>query len=144
MSQQSSIAGSAPPTTFSKNERLCSRKEIERLFANGTAITASPLKLIYILRSELPAESCKTMFVVPKRSFRKAHDRNKLRRRIREAFRISKHDLYNNLKEKRIALSMAILYTGKKATDFAVIDKVLKELLQKLMAKGPVSGGSPP
>jgi ribonuclease P protein component len=118
--------------TFRKTERLSSRKEIERLFASGNSISAHPLKLMLIKRDGLPDIPVQTMFVVPKRSFRKAHDRNLLRRRMKESFRLQKNILYKHMKEKKQCLSMAILYTGKTETDFATISKAVEELLVKL------------
>jgi ribonuclease P protein component len=118
--------------TFRKTERLCSRKEIERLFAGGSSITAHPLKLMLIKREELLSIPVKTMFVVPKRNFRKAHDRNLLKRRMKESFRVQKNLLYAHLAERKQCLSVALLYTGKTETDYVTISKAVEQLLSKL------------
>jgi ribonuclease P protein component len=121
--------------TFRKSERLCSRKEIERLFAGGTSINVYPLKLVFIRRDFLPEIPVQTMFVVPKRNFKRAHDRNLLRRRVRESFRLLKQDLYEGLKQKDVQLSMALLFTGKAEESYQTINKTLGELLSKLNQK---------
>lgn len=125
---------SSAGNTFRKHERLCSRKEIERLFENGSSANAFPLKIIFIERNELPEIPAKTLFVVPKRNFRKAHDRNRLRRRMREAFRQNKQGLYESLKKKGKRLSIALLYNTKKETEYAVIEQALNKLLRHLEA----------
>ena len=121
--------------TFRKPERLCSRKEIDRLFAKGSAITVFPLRLMYISRDELTEIAAKTMFVVPKRNFRKAHDRNLLRRRMREAFRINKNSLYKKLDGSGKCVSMALLFTGRKEENYETIESATVELLRRLEEK---------
>ena len=125
----------ANTTRIGKNERLCSRKEIEKLFAGGTAVNAYPLKLIFIPREELREECCKAMFVVPKRNFRRAHDRNRLRRRMKEAYRLNKERLYQHLMAQEKAVSIAILYTSRKEEKYAQIFQAINALLDKLQEK---------
>ena len=91
-----------------------------------------PVKLIFVLREALPEIAAKTMFVVPKRNFRRAHDRNLLKRRMREVFRIRKADLYEILRSKKKQVSLALLYTGREENDYAAIDKAITKLLEKL------------
>jgi ribonuclease P protein component len=121
--------------TFPKSERLCSRKEIDRLFADGASISVSPIKLIFIDRKELPQSRCLTMFVVPKRNFRRAHDRNKLKRRMREAFRLGRHGFYETLSAKEKCVSMAMLYTGRRSEEYGVISRAVETLLARLAEK---------
>lgn len=119
--------------SFRKSERLCSRKEIERLFADGSSIIAYPLKLIFLKREEITAPPTQIMFVVPKRNFRKAHDRNRLRRRTREAFRLAKPQFNEKLTAKNQSLYIAILYTSKKEEDYCVVETACCKLLEKLL-----------
>ncbi len=120
---------------FPKQERLCGRKEIDRLFDQGSAVSSLPVKLLFIPRTEDTTIPCKSMFVVPKKSFRKAHDRNKLKRRMREAFRLNKSGLYQQLASKEQCFSLAFLYTGKKEENYSKIELALKECLQKMNKK---------
>ena len=75
----------------------------------------------------------KAMFVVPKRSFKKAHDRNKLRRRMKEAYRLNKNVFYADVHQVR--LSLALIYTSRKSEDHAVISDAVRGLLSKLSEK---------
>jgi ribonuclease P protein component len=128
------MQGASNSLGFRKEERLCGRKEIDRLFAEGKAINVYPLRVMFTFRSELPDIPAKTLFVVARRNFRKAHDRNRLRRRMREAFRLHKAGLYTSLKEKDRRLTMAVMYTSREESDFAAIEKAIVRLLEKLAA----------
>jgi ribonuclease P protein component len=125
---------SAKSLGFRKEERLCSRKEIDRVFAEGKSLSAFPLRLTYALRSEMPNVPVMTMFVVGRRIFRRAHDRNRLKRRMREAFRLHKADLYDKVTTKNTRLSVALIYTSKEESDFSAIERSIIRLLEKLAA----------
>jgi len=77
------------------------------------------------------------MFVVPKRTFKKSPDRNTLKRRMREAYRLSKADFYKALEQQGKKLLLAFIYTGKNEESFAVIEAAVKKLL--LQAEKKVS-----
>ncbi|MCB0472983.1 MAG: ribonuclease P protein component [Flavobacteriaceae bacterium] len=86
--------------TFRKKERLKNSRDIELLFDKGKSMTAYPLRMVY-LKNELDTEyPVKVAFSVSKRKMRKAVDRNRLKRQMREAFRKNKHILYEGLKKK--------------------------------------------
>ena len=121
----------APRNTFPKKEKLCSRSEIGRLFDAGMHTGVSPLKAIYVFRTDA-GEVAQTVFVVPKRRFRRANQRNLLRRRMREAFRLNKQAYYDALRTKDKKVSVALIYnTGQPAT-YAEIERAMVKLLEKL------------
>jgi ribonuclease P protein component len=98
--------------TFQKNERLCSKKLIAQLFIKGNrGVSRFPFRFTWVpalLDAQVPAQ---VLFVVPKRSFPKATTRNKIKRQLRELYRLHKETLYSQLGiEKQIAVS--ILYQG--------------------------------
>jgi ribonuclease P protein component len=119
--------------TFHKQERLCSKKQMEVLFKNGTSHNAYPVKLIYLVTPvdlQFPAQA---MFVVPKRNFKRSPDRNLLKRRMREVYRLQKRFLYQELTAANKKCIIAFLYTGKKEEKYDVIELAIKKLLNKIM-----------
>jgi len=121
--------------TFHKQERLSGKKAIDSLFAKGKGSSITPLKLI--IKSSLKTQifPARAMFVVPKKKFRRAHDRNLLKRRMREAYRLHKSSFYDSLNEKGLKVSCAFLYTGGKPDTYAVIEKSLIDLLSQSVNK---------
>jgi ribonuclease P protein component len=96
------------------------------LFAKGRGKSKAPLKLMY-LASESDVQDVKAMFVVPKKKFKKAHDRNKLRRRIKEAYRLQKNAFYKELGD--VHLNLAFIYTSNEAHDHSSITAAVHQLL---------------
>jgi ribonuclease P protein component len=74
------------------------------------------------------------MFVVPKRNFKRSPDRNLLRRRIKECYRITKESWYKELTEKNSRFLIAFLYISKKEEDFGKIDSSVRKLMNDLLA----------
>ncbi len=102
---------------------------MEQLFGEGRHASAAPLKIIWLqapLELSFPASA---MFVVPKRNFKKAHDRNKLKRRMKEAYRLNKPAFYAKLAEQKTQLVLAILYTGRKPESYNTIENACKKLM---------------
>ena len=75
------------------------------------------------------------MFVVPKKKFKRAHDRNLLKRRMREAYRINKNTFYSMLNDKGLKVSCALLYMSGKTDTYAAIEKSLIDLLAQSVNK---------
>lgn len=119
--------------TFRKSERLTSKKAFEQLFAKGKSLVNSPFRLVW-QKTASGTSPFKLGISVPKRSFAKAVERNKLKRRIREAFRKNKHELYEVLKKKDLTLEAMIIYTSKEELPYSEIEKKMIVSLQKLIA----------
>ncbi|MBS1651484.1 MAG: ribonuclease P protein component [Bacteroidetes bacterium] len=120
--------------TFHKNERLYKRSEINLLFEKPLNYVCSPIKINYLKVDAKAAQPAKVMFIVPKKIFSKAHDRNKLKRRMREAYRLNKNVFYNHLINNEKHLLIACIYIGKNATTFHEIDVALKKALTKAVS----------
>lgn len=113
--------------TFKKEERLCSKKVIEKLFSGGKSFLFFPLKIVY-LKTELPTKNkIQIGFSVSKKNFKKAVQRNYLKRRMREAYRLNKH----LLTEKEIETQMAIfvIFIGKEISNYKTIEQAMKKAL---------------
>jgi ribonuclease P protein component len=94
-----------------------------------------PLKLVF-LKDERPMDfPAQAMFVAPKRSFKKSPDRNTLKRRMRESYRLKKEELYTCLAPQNNHLVLALLYTSKKEESFEVVAQSVDQLLKKLCLK---------
>lgn len=115
---------------FPKQEKLKSRKTIEQLFTEGKSYTQYPLKVFYVPQlSEKPNQAG---FSVPKRKFKLAVDRNRIKRQIRETYRLNKSILNKNEDD---TLAMLFLFLGKEEMKYEVIEKAMKGLLNKLASK---------
>ncbi len=120
---------------FRKEERLCSIKLIEQLYSQGSSFSFYPFRIIYSIQpiQEVPAQ---IVISVPKRKFKRAVDRNKIKRRIKEVYRHSKEDfLYPQLVEKNISLHILIIYTGNEINTTINIRKKLNLALERLVNK---------
>ena len=95
---------------------------------------AYPLRLIWV-PIELPMNDYPVLFSmsVPKRKFRKAADRNQLRRRIREAYRLHKHILYEALAESEKQYGFMLLYTAKEALPYEDIEKGIQKMIRRFL-----------
>jgi ribonuclease P protein component len=106
--------------SFPKSERLYKKKAIQELFDKGSSFYLHPFR-VYFQKNDEPESAHQVMFSVSKRNFKNATDRNLIKRRIREAYRLNKAAIPGNTK-----LQMAYIYTAKEILAFEVIrDKVL-------------------
>lgn len=121
--------------SFSKPEHLCGEKRITRLFTQGKAFIAYPLRVVYIIAPREDNATASVMVSVPKKRFKRAVKRNRLKRLIREAYRLNKHELTEKLDEKGLQIHVAFNYVSDEVLDFEMIEKKLKVALQKLIEK---------
>lgn len=126
------------PQTFPKSERLCSKKVLGELFKKGSASVQTfylfPFRVFYISHDPERTEALPAIVItVPKRAFKRAVDRNLVRRRVREAYRLNKADGGERVKpgQSRPAY-IAFLYTAKQIISFDEIEKGMKLALSKL------------
>lgn len=119
--------------TFEKEERLCSRIIIEKLFTEGKSFLSYPLKVVLLktpIDCPFPVQSS---FSVSKRNFKKAVHRNLIKRRMREAFRLNKNDFYEKLKTENIQLAIMFIFVGKEILDYQEIEKGMKGAMRKIL-----------
>lgn len=120
---------------FRKEERLCSIKLIEELYEQGSSFVLYPFRFVY---KEVISEAAPVQLVisVPKRKFKKAVDRNRIKRQIREIYRYQKVNLlYPSLVQKNKSLHLLIIYTGNEIITTSKIEKKLNLGLERLISK---------
>jgi ribonuclease P protein component len=119
--------------TLKKDERLKRRKIIEQLFGEGRAVTAFPIRVQYKMADELLSVSLQAGFSVSSRTFKRAVDRNRIKRLLREAYRLQKAPLEQALQTKQRKLALFLIYTGKELPEYALIKEKVEVVLKKLV-----------
>jgi ribonuclease P protein component len=117
--------------TFSKEERLCSKKIIDELFAEGRSFVIFPLKIVFIISpvpGKFPAQAA---FSASKRIFKRAVHRNLIKRKIREAYRLNKHLLYEQL--NNVYVAVFVIFIGKSIPDFKQVEDAMKKGIERLI-----------
>lgn len=121
--------------TLKKDERLCSQKTLGDLFTSGESFLAFPLKVVF-LKSEVPLpHPAQAAFAASKRNFKRAVKRNLLKRRMREAYRLNKNLLYDELAAKKLHISIMFIFVGKDLLEFSTIEKAMISALKKVAGK---------
>lgn len=133
--------------TLSAQERIKSRKNIETLFRSGKAFFVYPYKVIYLFESDGNPTPLQFMVSVPKKQFKHAVDRNRIKRQIREAWRTQNIDLKHQIEEKKTTLQVAFLYQTKEMLPYSDLQKaILKAIgrLEQLSLPNPKESGYTP
>ncbi len=112
---------------FPKEERLTSKKAIEDLFQEGTSFSVFPLKVIFSPRARSNQAKNQVLITVPSRTFKKATDRNILKRRIREGYRLNKA-----LLTTPSTFSLAYIYIAKEILPSKEIHQAIESSLRRL------------
>lgn len=112
--------------TFPKSEKLCGQQVIDHLYKNGKRFVVWPLRVTYMPVVDPPTQ---VLVWAPKSLFKHATDRNRLRRQMREAYRLNKQILA----ESDICFQIAINYIDKQQVAYSLIDKAMRKALQRLV-----------
>ena len=123
--------------TLGKEERLKSNLRIKDLLKNGRMASAFPLKVFWDIQPENQRFPACVAVSVPKKRFRKAVERNLLKRQIREAYRKNKEIIYEPLMERGMNINLVILFLQDEFITFVELEKNLKDLLKKIAANLP-------
>ena len=117
--------------TLCKDERLSRRKLIEALHQEGKPLKTPAIILLYRM-TEVPCEfPAQAMFSVSKRIFKRAHDRNRVKRLLREAYRKQKHIVYTSLQAIDKQATLHFIFTGKQLPNQAYVFGKLTDLLSR-------------
>lgn len=117
--------------TLSKNERIHSKKTIQELFSKGSSFYLHPFLVKFAPAQEENSHSL--LVSVSKRKFKNATDRNLLKRRVKEAYRLNKSEIQPLLEEPRKPLNIAFVYGAKEQLSFDFIEKKLILVLKRLL-----------
>ncbi len=117
-----------------KEERLSGRKQMEKLFREGKSFYLSPFRVMMYAEREADKRPVVRMAVsVPRKIFRRAVKRNLIKRRVREAYRLHKQLLSEQLADKRIFLDIIFIYTSPEILSFREIEEKLVLSLRKIL-----------
>ncbi|MEJ7558896.1 MAG: ribonuclease P protein component [Pedobacter sp.] len=120
--------------TFTKEERLCSRKSIDLLFKNGSSFLLYPFRVSYLLTETPSSFPVQVVINVSKKRYKRAVDRNLIKRRTREAYRLQKQaQLYNSILHSDKLLLLSVQFIGKQIYDYSFFEKKLSGVFKKLL-----------
>lgn len=121
---------------FPKREHLKSKSAIENLYANGSSVTAFPLRAVFLsAKAEPGAPTAAILISVAKRRFRHAVDRNLMKRRIREAYRLNKQPFIDELQKSDKQMAVAILYIDNRHSSTQFLHRKMQKLLSSIIEK---------
>lgn len=128
---------STPKYTLKSFERLKSQKAIGRLFDSGRDQYVYPFKLLFLIEDKTEADVWPLKFSVsiPKRRFKSAVDRNLLKRRTREAYRLNKILLQETIQNSPFKISLMFIFLEKEIKNYDVIDKSIKKHINEINRK---------
>ncbi len=123
--------------TFERCERLKSRKLLGRLFQEGHSFMAFPVRVVWLPLSEAEGQAARfganraqVAISVPRRLYRRAVDRNRIRRQIREAYRLHKSSLYEFLAQKECYVALVLIFVGKEAPTCAQLTASMNKIVR--------------
>ncbi len=114
--------------TYNKTEKLKSKKLIDKMFVEGKSVSAFPLRLVFLETDKKNGENIKTGVSVSKRNFKNAVDRNRVKRLLRETYRLHKDTYFNNITTQ---YAFMILYIGKEKPTLTHLETKMKSLFEK-------------
>lgn len=122
--------------TLGKKERLKSRKQIEQLFEGGQRFMIPPFRVFYSFHESVDSNCLQAGFAASSRIFKTAVERNRVKRLIREAYRLQKNKLQDQLKEQNRKLNVFFIYTGKEVPAWPEVHKSVGLALTRLIGIG--------
>lgn len=121
--------------SFGKAERLKKEILLNTLFEKGKAVSWNGFTLVYLAVSLPTTLPVQIGFSVPKKNFKNATDRNKIKRRMREAYRHQKGEFYQFLHSNNIQLAMMLIYKGKEVPEYKMVVEAVSKIITNLLLK---------
>lgn len=126
---------------FNKEERLTGDKRIENLFACGKSFVAYPLRIVYFEKTSQNLSLPEVLVSIPKKRIKSAVGRNRMKRIVRESFRMNKHILNDVLKDDCKHLEIAFVYVKDELTDFSTVEKGMRKALFEIKNRLEIGKG---
>ena len=120
--------------TFGKTEKLCSKLIIDELFKNGKSFKAFPLRVVYLPLEESNSTD-KLLISVPKKRFKKAVSRNRIKRLIREVYRLNKNEIIEKWQADGKYFALAFVYIGNDIPKYEDLNQTVKRVFETLKSK---------
>lgn len=124
--------------TLPKRERIHLKKDIDELFAHGKGFVAYPLRVVFLTEDCPPDEGdaprAMMMVSVGKKYFKRANKRNRVKRLVREAYRLSKPELIALLGERGVRAKLAFMFVGQELPSYHDIERAMAKTHKRLRA----------
>jgi ribonuclease P protein component len=117
---------------FPAKERVKSQKIAEELFSKGSSHYLYPYRLLSLNDPLFKGNMPQVLISVPKRIFKKAVDRNRIKRQIREAYRLNKRKIFASFEKDKMPAYLGIIYTAKEKLDYKILEEKLILILERL------------
>lgn len=118
---------------FPKEEKLCGKNNINLLYENGKRFTCFPLRITYTIFSFVDNPCLKILIWAPKSLFRRANQRNHLKRLIREAFRLNAPLIRDYVNANRLQINIAYNYIAKEQLSFTQVNKAVQKSIARII-----------
>lgn len=119
--------------SFNKEERLCNIKLIDKLYHNGSSFLVYPFRILWMPAAVDSVFPVQVLISVPKKRFKRAVDRNLLKRRIREIYRLQKsEELFPFLNHRSEKIILSINYIGNEIAEYTFLEKKFMSAIQRL------------
>jgi ribonuclease P protein component len=119
--------------TFRKPEKICTQIQIDFLFKDGKSLKSGVFRLIFVETEKSDKSPVQVLIAVPKKKLRHAVDRNRMKRLIREAYRLNKHKINEMYSQIGKHCDLAVIFNGTQCVSQSETTAAIKELLDRLI-----------
>ena len=120
--------------SFIKQERVKGEKRVEAIFLIGNSFICYPLRVVYLIHEQSKLAGCSILVTVPKKRIKKAVHRNRIKRLIRESYRLNK-DLISQIENFDKSIDIAFVYVKDTASNYQEIEKAIQKALNQIVIR---------